>query len=412
MGGRRHLLLLVSGLATAVGLALAGGAWWHHTSRPEYRLRRGREALRRGDDEAVEREVLRLEAAGCGDQAHLLRAELLFARAKPYLDANQSAPAAPFLGRALDECNQIRDQGDIRLDAAAVSGLCLLYLKEYAQAERALTFVVAQRPDHADAHRGLFALYYDQGALLRAVDHLREVARLDPDDGRPHRMIGHIYQELEKYDRAGEAFEEALRHRLSEEFAADVRENLAECLVKQGRHEEALRVLDGLTAEGPGKPKLMALRAECLLARGATDGARPLVEETLAREPRSVDLLRLRARLHRDAGELREEAADLEQLLTVDRHDYAGRYQLAQVYELMGRRAEAAEQRRLYQQTQQALEEMTKLYGKAVQNPWDGAVRRRLAEICRDLDRPDQAAMWLQAAAACGPTPPAGGPIP
>jgi tetratricopeptide (TPR) repeat protein len=405
MGGRALFLVFLGGLAVALGLAGGFVAWWHRTSQPDYRLGWGRDALRRGDEGAAERAVLLLRAAGAEDHAHLLQAEIAFARAKPFLDSDQAAEATPFLNRALDECNRIRDQGQLRLDAAALSGLCLLHLKEYAQAARALTFVVAERPDHADAHRGLAAIYYDQGALMRAVEQLQEVDRLEPDDGRPQRMIGHIYKDLDQNDRAIDAFREALTRRLSPAFADDARANLAECLVKRGRHREALEVLDQCGSEATAAPQLLALRGQCLLALGQTSEARSLAEAALARHPDSVELLRLRARLHRDAEEFRAEASDLEQALGLDRHDYTSRYQLAQVYERLGRSPDAAEQRRLCRQDQDALEEMTKLHDQAVQNPWDAAVRRRLAAVCRKLDRPDQARMWLQAAAACEAAP-------
>jgi tetratricopeptide (TPR) repeat protein len=405
MGGRTRLLVLLGGLAVALALGGGLGAWWQRTSGPDYRLRSGRDALRRGDEAAAERAVLLLRAAGAEDHAHLLQAEIAFARAKPYLDSDQLAEATPFLSRALDECNRIRDQGQLRLDAVALSGLCLLRLKEYAQAARALTFVVAERPDNADAHRGLAAIYYDQGALMRAVEQLQEVDRLEPEDGRPQRMIGHIYKDLDQDDRAIDAFREALARRLSPAFADDARANLAECLVERGRHREALQVLDGCGSEAAGTPPLLALRGQCQLALGQTAEARSLAEAALAQHADSVELLRLRARLHRDTEEFRAEAADLERALAIDRHDYTSRYQLAQVYERLGRSADAAEQRRLCRQTQEALEEMSKLHDQAVQNPWDAAVRRRLADVCRKLDRPDQAKMWLQAAAACEAAP-------
>ena len=51
---RRRLALPVLGLLGLLGLAAAGGRWWYVTSRPEYRLRAGQEALGRGDWDAAE----------------------------------------------------------------------------------------------------------------------------------------------------------------------------------------------------------------------------------------------------------------------------------------------------------------------------------------------------------------------
>src|SRR5207253_310568 len=117
------------------------------------------------------------------DHAQLLRGEI-WLQDKDY-------------GRALAELNQIRDQGKLRVEAAALTGRCQLELKVPHQAERAYLFVLEHQPDHLDAHRGLAALYYDQGAFMRAVKHCEDWARLSPKEGRPHRFMGVIYSQLE-----------------------------------------------------------------------------------------------------------------------------------------------------------------------------------------------------------------------
>jgi tetratricopeptide (TPR) repeat protein len=410
MSARRRLLVVVTAPVLLLGVTGALGVWWYRTTRPDYRLRCGVEALQRGDRHGAERLAMLLQASGARDHAELLRAQILFQQAKPYLDAEQTEAAMPLLHQCLDTCGRIRDQGGIRVQAAALTGECLLYLHEPAQAERAFTFVLTERPDYADAHRGLAALYFDQGASTAALPHLKEVARLDPGDGRPYRMMGHIYMELEQRDLAIAAFQEALRRRLSSDFAGDVRVTQAECLVKEGRHADALQILDACDPEARRSPSLVALRAECLATLGQREEARVLLDTSLADHSRSPELLRARAGLHREAGEAKAEAELLERLLAIDRHDYTSRYQLVQAYEILGRSAEAAQQRRLCQETHDALAEMTKLHDQALQHPWDPGVRRQLAEVCRQLDRPDQAELWLRAAAACPPAQPSADP--
>ncbi|HMF12680.1 MAG TPA: tetratricopeptide repeat protein, partial [Gemmataceae bacterium] len=145
---------------------LAGGAWWwRHTSRPEYRLRRGQDALRRGDRDEAERYAQLLLADGQADRAHLLRGEALF-RQKQY-------------DRAIAELNRIRSEGELRVDAALLLGQCLLLQNRYEEAERALQFVVRSRADSADAHRCLAWIYHDQGAEMRAVEHAEQWGRLE-----------------------------------------------------------------------------------------------------------------------------------------------------------------------------------------------------------------------------------------
>lgn len=385
LGGRlRRLGKTLVWLAAVLGLVGGVAAWWYRTSQPDYRLRRGQEALRQGDPEKAELLAAALEAGGYQDQANLLRGEILFDR-KRYAEA-------------LAQFNQIRDQGAIRLEATALSGQCLMNLNEPREATRALRFVLSQQPDHVDAHRGLAAIYYDQGAMMPAVRHAQEWARLSPQDGRPYRFMGLIYNNLFQNAQAIECYREALRRQLSSRVAREVRVELAEALVKRTNYAEALPVLEACT---PETAEVLALRGEALWGLGRIPEARDLVDRALGDHPVSADLLRLRAKIHLAANEQPAAAAVLEKALGLDRHDYASRYLLAQIYEELGRRPEAAEQRRLAQQTHAYLTEMTQLTQQAVSKPWDAACRQRLAELCRLLDKPDLAAMWHKAAAAC-----------
>lgn len=401
----RRRWLLLAGFAVFLGLSASLAARWYRSTRPAYQLERGRQALRHGEWDQAERLALVLDAEGAHDHALLLRAETSFAHAQPYLHSNRQASAVPWLRRALQTCNQIRDRDAVHLEAAALTGKCLLYLGEPAQAERAFDFVIRQRPDHADAHRSLAAIYYDQGALLRTLQHLQEVVRLDPHDGRPHRMMGDIYKELKRDGQAIDCFQEALRRTLSRAFADDVREELAECLIKQSRYAEALQVLHECDPQNAPSSRHLACLAECLYAQGQTAECRMLLDRARADHPAATELLRLGARLHQDAHELEAAAALLVRVVALDRHNYPGRYQLALTYERLGRAEQAEEQRRLCRQTQTYLVEMDRLKQEAIDRPWDATRRHRLAELCRKLDRPEQARLWLRAAAACGPTP-------
>jgi tetratricopeptide (TPR) repeat protein len=396
---------VLAGLVILLGLSASIAARWYRSTRPEYRLEQGREALRRGEWERAERLVLVLDADGAHEHALLLRAEIEFEHARPYLDSGRPELAAPLLHRALETCNQVHDRGAIHLEAAALTGKCLLFLGDPAQAERAFDFVVRERPDHAEAHRSLAAIYYDQGALLRALQHLEEVARLEPQDGRPHLMMGDIHKRLDRDGQAIGCFQEALRRSLSRPFADKAREELAECLLKQSRYPEAIQILDECDARRAASPRRLAWRAECLYGQEQITEAKTLLDRAIVDHPTEVELLRLRARLHEDAHELESAAAVLLRIVTLDPHDYKARYQLTLTYERLGRADEAAEQRRLCQQTKNDLAEMERLNEEAINRPWDAAVRRRLAELCHKLDQPEQARMWLRAAEACGPAP-------
>jgi tetratricopeptide (TPR) repeat protein len=383
----RKRLLASAFLTAAVALLGGAAAWWHHTSRPEYLLRQGQAALRRGDSEAADRLAARLEASGHADHAHLLLGEV-------YLRLDRPA-------RAVHEFNQIRDQGALRREAVAHSGQCQLQLHNAAEAVRCFEFVLSEQPDHLECHRGLAVVYYDQGAMDPALEHLQAVARLDPGDARPHRLMGLIYKDLGRPAEAASAYEEALKRPLADEPLRQVREELTEALVRQGEGGRALEVLAGCDARHAEEPKMLALKAESLLIQARASEAKGLLDRALRTHPGSLELQKARAQLHLQAGEGQEAAALLERILARQRHDVACRYQLIQAYRMLGRTEDAATQRERLDESQALFHELSKLSDGAEAKPWDAALRLRLADVCEKLDKADLAAMWRRAAAAC-----------
>ena len=386
--------LLAAGVL-ALALAAAAGAAWYHTTRPDYLLRRGRQALDRDDVAGAVRQADRLAAAGHADHAHLLRGETFY-RLRRW-------------GDAVEEFNRIAGEGPLRLDGAGLYGQCRLHLNDPREAFRAFTYVLEHRPDDLAAHRGLANLYYNQGAMVPALAEFEKVAALDDADGAPHRFMGHIYKDVERPAEAVREFEAALARRLDPEGARRARAELAELLVKGAEYARAAAVLDGCDLEEAARPALVALRAEGLWGAGRQAEARALLGPALAAHPDAVPLLAARARIHLEEGEPAAAAGLLERATAAEPHEYAHRYQLAVAYEALGRTADAAEQRRLTRKLQDTLTEMSKLTQEAMTRPWDGAVRLRLAEVCRQLGKPDVAAIWQRAAAACPPPPAAPG---
>src|SRR5262249_2147363 len=161
--------------------------------------------------------------------------------------------------------------------------------------------------------------------------------------------------------------------------------------------------LDGFDRRAAAGPGALARRGECLGGLQRRDEARRLMDQALKDHPDSAELLRTRAKLHLEADELEPAAALLARALERDRHDYPTRYLLAQTLEGLGRRAEAAEQRRVAEQTRRDLEELSRLNQEVSAKPWDAALRRRIADLCDQVGKPDLAVMWRRAAATCPP---------
>jgi tetratricopeptide (TPR) repeat protein len=358
---------------------------WHRTTAPETRLRKGREAAQAGDYSRAGRYAQLLQDAGEASPALLIFGEMQFQRGN--------------FEKALALLNSIRDEGEIRVQAAELSGRCLLGLNERREAERVFRFVVSERPSDIEVHRFLATIYYDQGDYARAQLHLREVARLDPNDPRPYRLIGLIHNDLnEPAEESVAAYREALRLGLSVSAEEEVRIELAECLLKLFRAQEALEVLGGLESE-----LAYVFRAQALSQLNRGDEATRVLDEGLRRYPHHPGLAALRGVRYLADDRTDEAIRLLEPALAINTGDHQSRYQLARAYERVGRREDALKQHAIVRETQQRLAEMTELNKLAMKDPWDAGVRLRLAEVCAQTGRPDLAAMWKKAAEACSP---------
>src|SRR5690348_7111727 len=106
----RRVLLRLFGVIVLLGCGGGAGFWWYQTHRPDAQLRRGQEALRRGEVAKAEQGADRLEDAGYLDHAHALRSELYLRDGRP--------------DKAVSELNQIREESEaVRLQAGIAVGL-------------------------------------------------------------------------------------------------------------------------------------------------------------------------------------------------------------------------------------------------------------------------------------------------
>ena len=373
----------------ALALIVVGGigviVWRHYVTRPDYRLARGQDAIKAMDWDSVQAFATRLEDNGHPNHAHFLRGESHFARHRPDL--------------ALSEFNQIQDAGPLRLQAAAHSGRCLIDLGNLSEAARVLTFVIGEQPDNVEAHRGLAVIAYDLGQSSTAVDHLEAVARLDPVDARPHRLIGLIYKDMAQYEKAATAYREALTRKLPPKVAGEVYLELAEVLVRLAQFSEGLEALD---ADVPleSVPSRSVIRAECLRGLGRRQEAAELLDRVSVRTS-TAEMYRVRGQLYLDEGKSVDAVRVFEQAAALAPVEYQVHYLLAQAYSAAGRQAEAAKTLARAEDLRKDFDLMTRLSRDAIEKPWDPGVRLQLAELSDRLGKPQLAAMWRSAAAAC-----------
>ncbi len=278
------------------------------------------------------------------------------------------------------------------------NGRHLLEQQRLREADDAFLLAAKADPNHADAYRGLAAVAYDQGALLRAVTHLEKVAELDPADGRPQRMIATIYADLDKREEAVAAYRAALTCTLSPGARAEVTEELAEQLLKLGDAAAAIETLPPKA----DSPLAAAVRAEATWAVEGSAPALTLATASAAKHRDSARLAGLVGRLHVDRGEWQEATEALDAALKIEPSDLESLQGLASAYERMGRKDDADATRQRRDVAQQGLEKLTALTRDANARPWDPAVRLELAATCDALGKKDLAAMWRNSAAACG----------
>ena len=383
-------LLLMAGAAVAVGvgwgwkgrgidaaaptsMALATAAW---------------EAVDREDGAAARQAIRSLKERGAAGLARVVQARLLVARgfSRPALDLLAALPAD---ATAADDADLLRLVHLVRGEAA-------YRLRLYPLAEQELNAVLAATPDSVDAHRLLAAMTYDAGAIPTAIEHLEATARLAPTDPRPKRLLGLIHSDYERYPEAVEHYEESLRRSPDQADRNEVLVEMAGSLVKLHRHREALATLDKLAGGGDAD----LLRAECLLAIGDRGAARGIVNRILETSPDDLGALRLEGSIDLEDGNPQGAVRPLERGVAKHPRDYLVRLKLAQAYAGAGREADADAARAEAERIRALRRTFADLHQEAWARPGDADVRRRLATMAADLDRPDLEQVWLEAAAA------------
>ena len=392
---RRRSGWLVGGLLLMAGAAAAVAVGWGWTGRridaavptPMALATAAWEAVDREDGAAARQAIRSLRERGAVGLAGVVQARLLVAR-------GFSRPALDLLA-ALPTDKTAADDADLLRFVHLVRGEAAYRLRLYPLAEQELNAVLAAAPDSVDAHRLLAAMTYDAGAIPAAIEHLEATARLAPTDPRPKRLLGLIHNDYERYPEAVRYYEDSLRRSPDQADRNEVLVEMAGSLVKLHRHREALATLDKLAG---GAADL--LRAECLLAIGDRGAARGIVNRILETSPEDLGALRLEGSIDLEDGNPQGAVRPLERGVAKHPRDYLVRLKLAQAYAGAGREADADAARAEAERIRALRREFADLHQEAWAHPGDADVRRRLATMAADLDRPDLEQVWLEAAAA------------
>ena len=352
-------------------------------------FRAGLAAAGRNDAATARRIVRELRGRDAAAAAGVVESRLLLARGfvQPAIDGLDAVDAAG----ADDEIR--RASLLVLAEAAERSG-------RQADVASILAPLVAANPDDVAAHRLLAASLYDIGAIDPAIHHLRETARLAPRDPRPHRLLGLIHNDYERYDEAIGFYEESLARDPDQPGRDEVLLELAACQAKTLRHADALVTLDRLGAGAATGPAADVLRAECLVALGRIDEARGLVTAVLDRAPDDLGGLVLAGTILLEDGRAAEAGEPLDRAVRGHPHDYVARLRLSQALDRAGRPDEAQAARDAAEAIRARRMQFAELHREAWEHPRDPEVRLRLAEVAAAMGRPDLADVWRAAAAA------------
>jgi len=381
---RRARWVIAAGLVAVVA-AVFGWSWY--AGRPERRFEQALAALDAGRFDVVQRELATLEGAtGYEPHQHFLRGAMLLSKRQYY--------------PALDEFGLCVDCPELRVRTLTLSGQALYHVKRHLDAVRLLVQAVEAEPESVEARRWLASAYYDLGLTEQSIAELTAVAELAPADPRPHRLMGLMYKDFEHYDVAIQRYQESLRRDPDQPDRERMLLEMADCQIKLQYVDDALATL----AQCRPSPERWHREAECHFNAGRTAEARGLVDQTLRQSPADLTALILSGEISLGEGNAAAAVDAFSRAVTAYPKDYAVHYRLSQAYRRAGRAAEAEQHARAAEELRKIRLEFSNLHAKAAQEPNNAEVRCRIGVLAMQLDRPDLARVWFQAALAINPS--------
>lgn len=383
MPNRRKLNVLIVVVLLATGVLLA--IWWRPT--PEQIYRNGWEALQRGDWPRVSASIQQLRGRpGSADQVRILRGGLL-------LRTGHATSAIP-------ELNRVQGEGEVSDRALLLLCEALYSQKNWVQAEAVAQELFRRQPSEPEVHRWLGAIYFDLGAMSHSEEHLKKLAELRPLDYSPHRLLGLIHQDFERYREAIADYQAALERRPPENLRGEILIDLAKSQMKHNDFEGAIKSLETSWPANDFEPRV--LHAECLWSLGQKETAQQALLKLQSDAPHNTEVLRLVARFAMDAGKPADAIGPLRKIVAVEPHNDPALMELSAAYRRLGQEAEAEQFLQRRNAVRKLMEEFVELNKRAINEPRNSQLRIEIAEKCDQLGKKELAAVWRDAARALG----------
>lgn len=125
-------------------------------------------------------------------------------------------------------------------------GLALLILGREDDAERDYNRAIELEPDRADAWTSRASFLLECRRIQEALSDIKQALRIEPDDGYTFSLLAHAASLMGHFDKV---LEHAARARANDYEASALTLDEADSLVRLGRAQEALSLLEPLTEE-------------------------------------------------------------------------------------------------------------------------------------------------------------------
>ena len=179
----------------------------------------------------------------------------------------------------------------------------------------------------------------------------------------------------------------------------DVRRLLGRCLMKAGRFEDALTVLEAQQKCDPGDAELSANVARCLLEVGQYQDAHTLLDAVLAQYPEYNLALENRGRLALREGQPAEAEEWLRKAVRAAPYDFQANWQLYEALRLQQKTEQAEEQR----DKARGIEDVVARLGAIGQremsaHPHDPALHYEMGRLHARIGQKETARYWYESA--------------
>ena len=361
-------------LLVLAGIALAGAAalYWRH-ERPRRLFDEATEIILSRPETADRLLEQSVEAAGGNyPEAQLLRCRALGSMGR--------------WDEALGLFSMIDDKS-----VCSPSELLLLAQKAHTAGQRQLalmTLVAANRPGSQQAKvlHQLIALELDESSPDEVLEHCQQLAGIAFEDPFPWLVEGRLYRKQKDPLASARAYREALRRELNAREQQETRTELAGVLMDAGEIGEARKEMDRLlVGEQPADDIVLKDAYLCRL-EGKTEESLRKVERLVSKSPTSSALM-LRGILYFDLARFSEAAEDLSQVVAAQPFNKEAHYKLGQAFQKSGQPEQAAAHLNRSAELTQYAVEILSLEPLVQNDPADHASAGRLADLYERVGR-------------------------